>query len=65
MSHATISTVNFSEVVAKLVDRGITPADARTALGALDLDIRAFDAEQAMAAGALRLQTRSPGVVVG
>ena len=51
---AAIGTINLSEVVAKLAERGV-PADAiRAALDGLDLATHAFGAEDAFAVGALR-----------
>jgi PIN domain nuclease of toxin-antitoxin system len=62
---AAMSAANFSEVVAKLADRGM-PADAiREALDGLDLDVRPFDTELAYAAGELRRVTRAIGLSLG
>ena len=60
-----ISAVNLSEVVAKLSDRGGDPATIEAALSALDLDIIAFDGEQARMAGLLRRQTQPFGLSLG
>jgi PIN domain nuclease of toxin-antitoxin system len=60
-----ISAVNLSEVVAKLVERGGTDEDIRAAIGALQLEVRDFDAELAHAAGLLRRTTRQQGLSLG
>lgn len=54
LDEAAISAVNLSEVAGKLVDRGLRPVDVRGGLEALQLDVRAFDQEQAFKAGQLR-----------
>lgn len=64
-SDACISTVNLSEVVAKLSERGIPDEDIRESLADLDLDVRDFDAPQAMRAGALRNLTKAKGLSLG
>ncbi|MFN2463901.1 MAG: type II toxin-antitoxin system VapC family toxin [Candidatus Dormibacteria bacterium] len=51
---AVISAVNLSEVAGKLVDRGLRPSDVRASLEALQLDVRAFDTNQAFLTGELR-----------
>jgi ribonuclease VapC len=59
-----VSTVNYHEVVAKLVDRGM----AAPAIGAalqLPIELIDFDEGQATAAGLLRATTRSCGLSAG
>jgi ribonuclease VapC len=60
-----IGAVNLSEVVAKLTDAGVPEAQLRSALAALGLDVRGFDADQAWEAGLLRTRTRSLGLSLG
>ena len=55
LDEAAISAVNLSEVAGKLVDRGVRPIDVRSSLDSLQLDVRAFDSEQAFLAGELRI----------
>lgn len=62
---ALISAVNFSEVVAKLVEGGVPEADARIVLEEIGLEIYPFDTEQAFRTGALRLRTRQLGLSLG
>lgn len=54
LEQAVVSAVNLSEVAGKLVDRGVDGADARAALEALELDVRAFGAADAFQAAELR-----------
>ncbi|MGH7868696.1 MAG: type II toxin-antitoxin system VapC family toxin, partial [Candidatus Dormibacteraceae bacterium] len=61
---ALISAVNYHEVVAKLVDRGMTSSAINDALQ-LPFELIDFDEEQAMAAGLLRATTRSFGLSAG
>ena len=62
---AVIGSVNFAEVVTKLIQWG-APADRiAERLGDLDLDVRAFDRDLAFAAGALHAQTRRLGLSLG
>ena len=65
MSDAVISTVNFSEVVAKLAERGDRGQDIEAVLHRLDLEVHHFDAIQSFAAGMLRPMTRSAGLSLG
>jgi PIN domain nuclease of toxin-antitoxin system len=65
MTDARISAVNLSEVVAKLQDRGVPEEVITTSLRELDLDILAFDEEQALHAGLLRRATRGQGLSLG
>ncbi len=65
LDDAAVSTVNLSEVQAKLVERG-TPAEiAWSWLVDLDLDVVDFDALQAKVAGDLRALTRAGGLSLG
>jgi ribonuclease VapC len=62
---AAIGAVNLSEVVAKLDQDGVPEAEARCAVGRLQLDVHAFDEAQAYATGALRRTTRALGLSFG
>ena len=61
-AEAEIGAVNASEVVAKLVDRGQTPAAAEAALRDTLLPVRGFGPADAMRAGRLRAETRGRGL---
>ena len=60
-----VSSVNLSEVAAKLCDLGMGAEEAGDLLSALGLEVRTFDETQALAAGALREVTRSRGLSLG
>lgn len=65
MVDATISSINLSEVVAKLAEHGLPESAIRDVLDDLALDVTDFDAETAVAAGLLRPATRSLGLSLG
>jgi len=54
LPQAVLSTVNLSEVVAKLTDRGIPAAEIRELLAGLGLTTVDFDADTAYRAGEMR-----------
>ena len=60
-----VSSVNLSEVAAKLSDRGIPITEARELLSGLGLAVRPFDEGLAYVSGALRNATRSSGLSLG
>lgn len=62
---AAISTVNLSEVVAKLVENGMPEDAVRAVMGDIELEVYPFDLETAYRAGALRKQTRKLGLSFG
>ncbi|HEV2855319.1 MAG TPA: type II toxin-antitoxin system VapC family toxin [Thermoanaerobaculia bacterium] len=62
---AVINTVNLSEVVAKLMERGVPEAAVRSALREVELDVQPFGEDLAYRAGILRLATRSAGLSFG
>lgn len=65
MTGAAISTVNLSEVIAKLADRGAPEREIRDTIETIGLDITEFDAADALAAGLLRPATRTAGLSLG
>ena len=64
-SDAVMSAVNFSEVLAKLADRGYAWDAAEEELSELNLTVETFDTDKAIAAGLLRPLTRSLGLSLG
>lgn len=65
MVGALFCSVNYSEVVSKLVDRG-TPADQIVEImEQLDVEVVPADSELAMSAGLLRVDTRAKGLSLG
>jgi len=65
LPHSVMSTVNLSEVVAKLADNGVPTEELRVVLDGLDIDVRPFDREAAYDAGELRRTTRDAGLSLG
>jgi PIN domain nuclease of toxin-antitoxin system len=62
---AVISSVNLSEVIAKLAEAGMPEEAVRESLAALPLEILAFGEDDAFIAGMLRPATRSRGLSLG
>ena len=65
IDNAAISTVNLSEVIAKLAEAGIPAEDIRQILGNLNLEVIPFNEEQAFKAGMMRPATKSIGLSFG
>lgn len=64
ITNALISTVNYSETIAKLFEWGMSEAEVNEALE-FDLKIKIFDADQAYLAGQLRPMTKKYGLSFG
>ena len=62
---ALLSAVNLAEIVAKLSERGMPPAEAASLVDAIGIEVIEFDAPQAVQSGALRPSTRSAGLSLG
>lgn len=60
-----VSAVNWSEVGAKLAERGLPEQEIVAELAVFGLDIIAFDEAQAMVAAGLRSVTRKLGLSLG
>ena len=65
ISQTVISTVNLSEVIAKLADKGLPRDVITSALEGLGLEVVEFDQEQALTAGLLRSKTKVAGLSLG
>lgn len=65
LGNAAISTANLSEVVAKLTEKGLSENLIRELIEELGLETIAVNEEQAVAAGILRLTTKSLGLSLG
>lgn len=65
ISEAVISTVNLSEVIAKLCAAGMPANAIRQVIQPLGLDIEPFDEEQAYQAGFLHASTQGTGISLG
>lgn len=62
---ALLSTVNFAEVLAKLVERGMPSSEAARAVEALGVELVDFNIDQAHMTGQLRASTRALGLSLG
>jgi ribonuclease VapC len=62
---AHVSPVNFAEVAAKLIDRGVPPDEALSSIAILDLKLLSFAAQEAAETARLRPLTRSRGLSLG
>jgi PIN domain nuclease of toxin-antitoxin system len=65
LQDAVVLTVNYAEVVSKLVERGATLQDADAAVQKLALSIVDFDLDLARRTGALRAATKNRGLSLG
>jgi len=65
MDRALLCSVNYSEVVSKLVDRGTPAEQIVEIMGQLDVELVTADRELAMRAGLLRAETRGKGLSLG
>ena len=64
-SIALISSVNYAEIVSKLVDRGMPEGPIKSTMNSLDLQIIPYDEQQAMITGLLRKSSRTFGLSLG
>jgi ribonuclease VapC len=62
---ATISAVNFCEILSKLHDDGLNDAQAHAAVSRMDLRVIPLDGVQARTAAQLRSITRHAGLSLG
>jgi len=60
-----ISSVNVTEVLTRLIDRGMPAHDAEAAFDALELAVSPFDDAAARACAALRPASRAFGLSIG
>ena len=65
LGQATVSTVNIAETIGKLLDAGMTGADARASVELLHLEVIDFDMEMARIAGSLKQSTKKLGLSLG
>ncbi len=65
LTDAVVSAVNWSELAAKLVERGFAPDIISVILNGIDVEIYPFDAAQALSAGMMRRNTRAFGLSLG
>jgi PIN domain nuclease of toxin-antitoxin system len=60
-----ISGVNLTEILTRLVDRGMSLEEARQVVAGIPYELVPFDEEQAFLAASLRPSTRSFGLSLG
>ena len=60
-----MSSVNFAELVSKLIDQGMPSTEVHEALSDLELELVVFDEAQAFATGELRLISKAFGLSLG
>ncbi len=60
-----VSAVNQTEVLTKLLDKGLSQAEAVSVMEAVDIDVVAFDESQSLNAAWLRMETRTVGLSLG
>jgi PIN domain nuclease of toxin-antitoxin system len=65
LAQATISSVNLSEVVAKLIDKGASMIEAEAMVVDLGLTVSPVDEDLGVTAGILRAATRRLGLSLG
>lgn len=65
MHEAFISAANLAEIVSNLIDHGLKGEEALADLRELDVEVVAFDRDQAEGAGLLRTTTREAGLSLG
>ncbi len=65
LREAVISAVNIQETAKKMMEAGATEQEARAAIGALELDIRPHETEDAYLAASLAPATRRHGSGLG
>lgn len=62
---SAISRVNVTEILTKLVEKGMSIAEAQEAFGNLDLTVIEFDENQSLKASELRPLTKHLGLSLG
>ncbi len=65
LEKSAISRVNVTEVLTKLIEKGVSSAEAQESFASLDLKIVEFDENQSVKAAKLRLATKSSGLSLG
>lgn len=65
LESSIISRVNVAEVLTKLVEKGLSIAEAKAAFDSLDLTVIEFDEDQSLKASELRPLTKHLGLSLG
>lgn len=65
LADSCISTVNYCEVLGKLIDAGMSEGDARESVELLNVEVVGFDVDLARLAAVLRPTTKKLGLSLG
>lgn len=65
LSESVINTVNYCEVLGKLIDAGLPENDARESIELLSIEVVPFNADAAYRAAVLRPVTKKLGLSLG
>jgi PIN domain nuclease of toxin-antitoxin system len=65
LGQAALSMVNVAEAIGKLMDAGMSDANARTSLELLQVEVVDLDFEMAFLAGSLKQATKKLGLSLG
>ena len=65
LGSSVISSVNYSETITKLIERGMLEADVRQALDLIQCEVMEFTESDAWEAARLRAETRAFGLSLG
>jgi len=65
LSRSSMSDVNYTEVLAKLLEAGLSVTEATESVGLLGVEIVNFDADMARLTAQLRTMTRKLGLSLG
>jgi ribonuclease VapC len=60
-----VSAVNQTEVLTKLLDKGLSKAEAISVMESVEIQVLAFDASQSLDTAWFRLETRTVGLSLG
>ncbi len=65
LAKACMSTLNFTEVLSKMVERGVAAIEAKRALDHFNLELIPFEQSQILGVSLLRLETKQYGLSLG
>ena len=65
LADSCLGTINYCEVLGKLIDAGVPEQDARESVELLNVEIVSFDTDMARLAAVLRLTTKKLGLSLG
>jgi len=65
LADSCIGTVNYCEILGKLIDAGMSEQDARESVELLNVEVVGFDVDRARLAAVLRPTTKKLGISLG